>query len=324
LRFYEINPDVYRLASSQFTYLGQCKGKVDIVLGDARLSLERERPQDFDLLVLDAFNSDAIPVHLLTEEAFALYQRHVKTNGLIAVHISNGRLNLEPVMANLARRFNYELAVIEFIGSRDQWWNQNSTWALLSHNDELINSPAIREASRQPQAGAETVPLWTDDFASLFQIIRWSAAPLIEAQPAEAETEVAARLSGRGDFAGALARYRRALQIDPNLVEALNNLAWLLATCPEASLRNGAEAVQHAEQACQLTQYRRTIMVGTLAAAYAEAGRFSEAVATVQKACELASIFKEDALLARNRELLELYRAGKPYHEQKTTRDGPR
>jgi spermidine synthase len=315
LRFYEINPDVYRLASSQFTYLGQCKGKVDVVLGDARLSLERERPQDFDLLVLDAFNSDAIPVHLLTEEAFALYQRHVKTNGLIAVHISNGHLNLEPVMANLARRFNYELAVIEYVGSRDQWWNQNSTWALLSHNDELINSPAIREASRQPQARAKTVPLWTDDFASLFQIIRWGAAPPIEAQPAEAETEVAAKLSGRGDFAGAVARYRRALQIDPYLAEALNNLAWLLATCPESSLRNGAEAVQHAEQACQLTQYRRTIMVGTLAAAYAEAGRFSEAAATAQKACELASIFKEDALLAKNGELLELYRASKPFHE---------
>lgn len=315
LRFYEINPDVYRLASSQFTFLGQCKAKVDVVLGDARLSLERERPQDFDLLVLDAFNSDAIPVHLLTEEAFALYQRHVKTNGIIAVHISNGHLNLEPVMVNLARRFNYDLAVIEYIGTRDQWWNQNSTWALLSHNDEFINCPAIREASRAPQARGETVPLWTDDFASLFQIIRWNPAPLIQSQPAEAETEVAGKLAGRGDFAGAAGRYRRALQLDPYLVEALNNLAWLLATCPEASVRNGAEAVQHAEQACQLTQYGRTIMVGTLAAAYAEAGRFSEAVATAQKACELASIFKEDDLLARNRELLELYRAGQAYHE---------
>ena len=290
------------------------------MLGDARLSLEREPPQNFDLLVLDAFNSDAIPVHLLTEEAFALYQRHIKTNGLIAVHISNRHLNLEPVVANLARRFNYELAVIEY--SRRPRTNggiRASTWVLLSHNEELINSPAIREAARPPQAGAETVPLWTDDFASLFQIIRWGAALPIEAQPAEAEAEVAAKLSGQGDFAGAIARYRRALEIDPYLVEALNNLAWLLATCPEASLRNGAEAVQHAEQACQLTQYRRTILVGTLAAAYAEAGRFTEAVATAQKACELASIFKEDALLAKNRELLELYRASKPYHEPAAT-----
>jgi len=186
----------------------------------------------------------------------------------------------------------------------------------MSHNDELINSPAIREASRQPQVRGETIPLWTDDFASLFQIIRWNPAPLIQAQPAEAEAEVAGKLAGRGDFAGAAARYRRALQIDPYLVEALNNLAWLLATCPEASLRNGGEAVQLAEQACALTQNRRTIMVGTLAAAYAEAGRFSDAVATAQKACDRASIFKEDEVLARNRELLELYRAGRAYHEK--------
>ena len=134
-------------------------------------------------------------------------------------------------------------------------------------------------------------------------------------EPAEAQVEIAVRLCQAGDFAGAIARYRRALEMDPHLVEALNNLAWLLGTCPEESLRNGSEAVQHAEQACQLTQFRRTILVGTLAAAYAEAGRFSEAVATVQKACELAAMFNEEALLARNRELLELYRAGQPYHE---------
>jgi tetratricopeptide (TPR) repeat protein len=315
LRFYEINPDVLKLAKSPFTYLAHCPAKVDVVLGDARLSLEREPPQHFDLLVLDAFNSDAIPVHLLTEEAFEVYERHIKTNGIIAFHVSNGHLNLEPVVANLARRFNYESATIEFIGTREQWWNSLSTWVLLSHNEELLNSPAIRENARPAQAVAGDVPLWTDDFASLFQIMRWAAAPPIEARPAEAEVEVAARLSGRGDYTGAMARYRRALEIDPYLVEALNNLAWLLATCPEASLRNGAEAVRLAEQACQITEYHRTMLVGTLAAAYAEAGRFPDAVATAQKACELASIFKEEALLARNRELLELYRAGRAYHE---------
>jgi spermidine synthase len=324
LRFYEINPDVLRLANSPFTYLAHCQGKVDVVLGDARLSLEREPPQDFDMLVLDAFNSDAIPVHLLTEEAFAVYERHIKTNGIIAFHISNGHLNLEPVVLNLARRFNYESALIEYSPPQDQWWNQLSTWVLLSRNEELINSPAIRESTRPAQADTGTVPLWTDDFASLFQIIRWVAAPQIGARPAEAEAEVAAKLSGRGDFAGAIARYRRALEIDPYLLEALNNLAWLLATCPEASVRNGAEAVQLAERACQITEFRRTIFVGTLGAAYAEAGRFPDAVATAQKACELASIFKEEPLLAKNRELLEHYRAGQAYHEPGPTTDGHR
>ena len=324
LRFYEINPDVVQLANSPFTYLAHCKGKLDVVLGDARLSLEREPPQNFDLLVLDAFNSDAIPVHLLTEEAFAVYERHIKTNGIIAFHISNGQLNLEPVVLNLARRFNYEAATIEYNPPRDQWWNQLSTWALLSRNDGLINSPAIRESTRPAQADIGTVPLWTDDFASLFQIIRWGATPIVRARPAEVEAEAAASLSGRGDFTGAIARYRRALEIDPYLVEALNNLAWLLATCPEASVRNGAEAVQLAERACQITEYRRTIFVGTLGAAYAEAGRFPDAVATAQKACELATIFKEEPLLAKNRELLEHYRAGQPYHEPGPTTDGHR
>jgi tetratricopeptide (TPR) repeat protein len=324
LRFYEINPDVLRLANSPFTYLANCKGKVDVVLGDARLSLEREPPQNFDLLVLDAFNSDAIPVHLLTEEAFAVYERHIKTSGIIAFHISNGHLNLEPVVLNLARRFNYESAIIEYNPSPDQWWNQLSTWVLLSRNEELINSPAISESTRPAQADTGTVPLWTDDFASLFQIIRWAAAPQIGARPAEAEAEVAAKFSGRGDFTGAIARYRRALEIDPYLVEALNNLAWLLATCPEASLRNGPEAVQLAERACQITEFRRTIFVGTLGAAYAEAGRFPDAVTTAQKACELAAIFKEEPLLAKNRELLEHYRARQAYHEPGPTTDGHR
>ena len=91
------------------------------------------------------------------------------------------------------------------------------------------------------------------------------------------------------------------------------------ACCPkmvlEASQRNGAEAVRLAEKACRVTEYHRTTPVGTLAASYAEAGRFAEALATAQKARELAAIFKEEALLAKNRELLELYRAGRPYHE---------
>ncbi|MCX6922309.1 MAG: fused MFS/spermidine synthase, partial [Verrucomicrobia bacterium] len=315
LRFYEINPEVQKVAASQFTYLDHCQAKVDVVLGDARLSLEREPPQNFDLLVLDAFNSDAIPVHLLTEEAFALYGRHVKTNGLIAVHLSNRRLNLEPVIANLVQRFNYEWAIIECNTPRYEWWNQASTWALLSHNEQFINSPAIREACRPAQGVAGTVPLWTDDFASLFQIILWEPPPELAARPAEAEVALAAGLCQRGEFTAALARYRHALEIDPNLVEALNNLAWLLSTCPEQAVRNGAEAVRHAELACELTQYRSTMLVGTLAAAYAEAGQFSEAVATAQKACETASLFNEEALSARNRELLEFYRKGQPYHE---------
>ena len=108
---------------------------------------------------------------------------------------------------------------------------------------------------------------------------------------------------------------REALRIDPGSATALNNLAWVLASSNDSDIRNGAEAVRLAECACELTNYQVTMLVGTLAAAYAEAGRFAEAVATAQKACALASKAKDRALLTKNQELRELYRAGQPYRE---------
>lgn len=172
LRFYEINPQVQAVANSWFSYVPNCPGDVEIAPGDARLSLEREARQHFDLLVLDAFSSDAIPVHLLTKEAFELYQRHVNTNGIIAVHISNHYLDLEPVVANLARHFGYKLASIDYEETDEEWWLYSSTWVLLSHNDQIMDSPAIRNAASTVQTNTVKVPLWTDDFASLFQILR--------------------------------------------------------------------------------------------------------------------------------------------------------
>ena len=176
VRFYEINPDVLRVVSSPFSYLSNCAGKVEVVLGDARLSLEREAAQGFDLLTLDAFNSDAIPVHLLTREAFAVYERHVKTNGIIAVHISNTYLDLEPVVVNVAKHFGYQLAVIEQEDGIDEdeaevWWIYGSTWILLAHEGALIQSPVIQQASRAVKTNLAKLPLWTDDFGSLFQIL---------------------------------------------------------------------------------------------------------------------------------------------------------
>ena len=97
--FYDINPLVVWLAKMQFTFLKDCKARVEISLGDARLSLEREPPQDFDVLAVDAFSGDSIPVHLLTREAFALYFYHLKPDGVLAVHVSNKHLDLKPVVA---------------------------------------------------------------------------------------------------------------------------------------------------------------------------------------------------------------------------------
>ncbi len=126
-------------------------------------------------------------------------------------------------------------------------------------------------------------------------------------------------LGQSGRIQEAVAQYREALRLNPDLTLALNNLAWALATSSDDRLRNGAEAVQLAEHACELTQYNQPWFVGTLAAAYAEAGRFPDAVATAEKAVKLATSAGLTAVAANDRQLLELYRAGKPYHEPSQT-----
>jgi tetratricopeptide (TPR) repeat protein len=117
----------------------------------------------------------------------------------------------------------------------------------------------------------------------------------------------------------AVAQYREALRLNPNLTGPLNNLAWVLATSSDDELRNGAEAVRLAERACELTHYSEPFLIGTLAAAYAECGRFPEAVSTAEKAEQLATAAGLKELAGKNRQLLELYRAGKPYHEPAPT-----
>jgi hypothetical protein len=131
ITFYEINPEVERIAKTLFTFLRTCAGQIELVPGDARLSLESEPARNFDLLVLDAFNSDSIPIHLLTREAFATYQRHTRTNGVIAVHVSNLSLNLEPVVLNLAHEFGYAAQVIEQKTSNEAEGILPSKWILL-------------------------------------------------------------------------------------------------------------------------------------------------------------------------------------------------
>jgi SAM-dependent methyltransferase len=172
VRIYEINPEVERLARSRFTYLQDCKGKVEVALGDARLSMERESPQQFDLLALDAFSSDAIPVHLLTREAFETYERHLKPGGIIAVHISNHFLDLQPVVLNLARHFKYRFAVIDYDENDEEWWQYSSTWVLLTHNGSVLDAPGICAAALKVKADQAQVGLWTDDFSSLFEILK--------------------------------------------------------------------------------------------------------------------------------------------------------
>ena len=170
LHFYEINAEVEALAHSRFTYLSNCQAKCTVTLGDARLSLQQQAAQGFDLLAVDVFSSDSIPLHLLTCEAFALYLRHVKPNGLIAVHVSNHFLDLEPVLAAMARHFHLYSAVIDHDAKPDQWWIYSSTWVLLSRDGQLLQQPAIRSVAKSKSP--REIPLWTDDFNNLLQILR--------------------------------------------------------------------------------------------------------------------------------------------------------
>ena len=131
----------------------------------------------------------------------------------------------------------------------------------------------------------------------------------------EAHVQIAVIQTTRGEFPDAVGHYLEALRLKPDAPEILNNLAWLLATCPDTHIRNGVQAVKYAGRACELTHYGVTLFVGTLAAAYAEAGRFDEAIATAEKACALAEKSGETNLLQINQELLQLYHAHQPHHE---------
>ena len=169
MRFYDINPDVIEVAQSHFSFLARSQAKIELVLGDARLAMEREAPQAYDLIVVDAFSGDSIPVHLATSEALAVYLRHLKPGGVIAFHISNKFLRLAPVLERLAAERGLDgMFVTEPPDQRDHY---SSDWFLMTANPALRNHPAIA-----PQIEAvEGIPglgLWTDDFNNLFQILK--------------------------------------------------------------------------------------------------------------------------------------------------------
>jgi uncharacterized membrane protein YdcZ (DUF606 family) len=169
-RFYEIDPQVVAFSVSRppvFTFVKDSPATIDIVMGDARLSLEEEAAQGhlqkFDALILDAFSSDSVPVHLLTREAMALYLQHLSgPDAVMAFHLTNRSLDLRPVVAGLSRE--YKLATTEVLQP------SSSDWILVSANPQMLSLPAIQEHSRPAQL-KKTVPLWTDEYSNLFQVL---------------------------------------------------------------------------------------------------------------------------------------------------------
>jgi hypothetical protein len=178
VRFYEINPAVIRFAAgpeAHFTYLQDCPGETSIVQADARLALERElasgQTNDFDILVMDAFSGDSVPVHLLTVEAFETYWRHMRDeNGIIAVNISNRFLEFGGLMAALGQHFKMEMAIIDSPGAAPD--HTPSRWCLFTRNTSFASHPEVVRVTKLPPAWKGKVTVWTDQFSNLLQLVK--------------------------------------------------------------------------------------------------------------------------------------------------------
>jgi len=168
--FYDINPLVLHIARTQFRFLRDCMAKNEVVLGDARLSLEKESPEQFDVLAVDAFSGDAIPVHLLTRQAFALYWRHLKPTGVLAVHVSNKYLNLGPVVAMGATEDRKQAMMLSNDGD-DNTEVAASDWVLVTSREGFFGQPEIKSVAGKidPIPGLR---MWTDDYSNLYKILR--------------------------------------------------------------------------------------------------------------------------------------------------------
>ena len=167
--FYEINSAVRDIATSWFHFLDSSPAGKNIVMGDARLSLERQPPQNFDFVAVDAFTSDSIPIHLLTREGFAQYWRHLKPGGVLAVHVSNLYIDLAPVVA-LAAREDGKIARMVVSQANDEKALDLSDWMLISADPAFFQRPAL--AGAKPVPIPASIKLWTDDYSNLWRSLR--------------------------------------------------------------------------------------------------------------------------------------------------------
>jgi hypothetical protein len=171
IQFYEINPAVTPIARNVFSYLRESGAQINIVDGDARTSLAHQQPQNFDVIAVDAFSGDAIPIHLLTTQAVELYKRHLAPGGILAFHISNGHVDLEPEVALLAKAAGMDVRRVSS-AKNDARGEFTATWMLLTSNAGFFAQPEVAARVRQP-AGDPNARLWTDDYSSLLPLIRW-------------------------------------------------------------------------------------------------------------------------------------------------------
>jgi hypothetical protein len=161
------------IARTQFTYLGDSAAKIELALGDARLTLEREPPQGFDVLAVDAFSSDAIPVHLITREALGVYLKHVKPDGIIAFHVSNRFLDLIPVVARLAHEHGVHAVLVRDDPDEEEDPRRSrSDWVLVSRDPKALERATIVERGAVEAEDKPEWRTWTDDYSNLIQILK--------------------------------------------------------------------------------------------------------------------------------------------------------
>ncbi len=171
IRIYEINPLIVDLANTQFTYLRGTPAKVEVTMGDGRLNLESEPSQQFDILVMDAFSGDSVPVHLITREAFRTYFRHLKPDGILAVNITNNYLDLRPVMESSAAAVNKVAYAYDYESESDDGICFSCSWALMMDSHTWDSTPALHLESQRLRPTPK-FRAWTDDFSNMLGILR--------------------------------------------------------------------------------------------------------------------------------------------------------
>ena len=173
LHYYEINPLVPEIADKYFGFFKGCPAKPTLQMGDGRLVLEKmEKSEDLDFLAMDAFTSDAVPVHLLTKEAFAIYRRHLKPNGLIAVNISNRYLDLEPVVARSAESIGFKGIAIADDGTGESYYT-SSTWVIMSGDEKFFEHKNFANSGSNPIHSRKDISAWADDYSNIIQILTY-------------------------------------------------------------------------------------------------------------------------------------------------------
>jgi SAM-dependent methyltransferase len=173
-RFYEINPQVVDVAHSEFTFMKDSPATIEVVLGDGRLSLEREPSQQFDVLAMDAFSGDSIPMHLLTRESMQIYLRHLKPGGVLLFQATNRFLNIAPIVASLANEFGLSAVLVSDAAESEEgpdYWTSSTDQVIVTSNRALLDAEKIRSVATEIKIPAG-FRVWTDDFNNLMRVLK--------------------------------------------------------------------------------------------------------------------------------------------------------